>query len=236
MIHPRLARSVLDRLHSQLIVSVQADDGSPLRDSRIIAALACAAELGGAAGLRVRSAEDIRAVQSVSALPLIGLTKTWRDDTDVYITPTPAEAEELAGLGCAMVAFDATRRPRPHSVPELIGAIQAAGALALADVATLAEAAAALHAGADLVSTALSGYTPDSPQQEAPDFELMQGLHAAGIPFLAEGRLKTPADAVRALELGAHAVVVGSAITRPDDVTRWFTAALRDAAGQVATR
>ncbi|WP_346417605.1 hypothetical protein [Deinococcus sp. LM3] len=72
----------------------------------------------------------------MSALPLIGLTKTWRDDTDVYITPTPAEAEQLAGLGCAMVAFDATRRPRPHSVPELIGAIQAAGALALADVAT----------------------------------------------------------------------------------------------------
>lgn len=236
MIHPRPPHSVLNRLRSQLIVSVQADDGSPLRDSRIIAALACAAELGGAAGLRVRSAEDVRAVQSVSALPLIGLTKTWRDDTDVYITPTPREAQELAGLGCALVAFDATRRPRPHSVPEMIAAIHAAGALALADVGTLAEAGAALDAGAELVSTALSGYTPDSPQQEAPDFELMQGLHAAGIPYLAEGRLKTPADAARALELGAHAVVVGSAITRPDDITRWFAAALRDAAGQVVPR
>jgi len=227
---------VLDRLHSQLIVSVQADDGSPLRDSRIIAALACAAEMGGAAGLRVRSAGDVLAVQAVSALPLIGLTKTWRDDTDVYITPTPGEAQELAGLGCALVAFDATRRPRPHSVSEMVAAIHAAGALALADVGTLAEAGAALDAGADLVSTALSGYTPDSPQQEDPDFELMGGLHAAGIPFLAEGRLKTPADAVRSLELGAHAVVVGSAITRPDDVTRWFAAALREVAAQAVPR
>lgn len=236
MIHSRPSRSVLDRWRSQLIVSVQADDGSPLRDSRIIAALACAAEVGGAAGLRVRSAADVRAVQAVTALPLIGLTKTWRDDTAVYITPTPAEARELAELGCAMVAFDATRRPRPHTVSEMVAAIHAAGALALADVGTLAEAGAALDAGADLVSTALSGYTPDSPQQEEPDFALMRDLDAAGLPFFAEGRLKTPADAARALEFGAHAVVVGSAITRPDDITRWFAAALREAAGPVVPR
>lgn len=232
MIHPRPTCSVLDRLHSQLIVSVQADDGSPLRDSRIIAALACAAEVGGAAGLRVRSAEDVRAVQAVSALPLIGLTKTWRAGTDVYITPTPEEARELAELGCVLVAFDATRRPRPHGVPELIAAIQGSGALALADVSTLEEAEAASEDGADLVSTALAGYTPYSPQQEEPDYDLMRGLTAAGIPFFAEGRLKTPDEAARALELGAHAVVVGSAITRPDDITRWFASALRDAAGR----
>lgn len=230
MTHPRPPRSVLSRLRSQLVVSVQADDGSPLRDSRIIAALARAAEVGGAAGLRVRSAGDVRAVRAVSALPLIGLTKTWRTDTEVYITPTPGEARELAELGCELVAFDATRRPRPHPVAEMVAAIQGSGALALADVSTLAEAEAAMADGADVVSTALSGYTPDSPRQEEPDFELMRALTAAGIPFFAEGRLRTPAEAARALDLGAHAVVVGSAITRPDDITRWFAAALRDAA------
>ncbi len=215
------------RLRGQLVVSVQADQGSPLRRPDVIALLALAAERGGAAALRVRSVQDVRAVREVCKLPTLGLTKTRRDDSEVYITPTPQEAQELAQAGCEMVAFDATDRPRPHSVGELIGAIHAAGSLALADVSTFEEATHALEHGADAVSTTLSGYTAYSPQQQEPDWDLMRALGGAHLPYFAEGRLRTPQDAAQALTLGALCAVVGSAITRPDEVTGWFVAALK---------
>ena len=216
----------LARLASPLIVSVQADDGSPLRDTAHIVALARAALLGGAGGLRLRSAQDIRAVRPLTDLPIIGLTKQSHPDTPVYITATPAEVREVAAAGADLVAFDATDLPRPHTVRELVETAHAAGALAMADISTLAEAQAAVAAGADLVGTTMSGYTPHSPQQQAPDFVLMHALAAAGLPFIAEGRLNSPELAAQALAAGARAVVVGSAITRPDHVTRWFAEAL----------
>lgn len=222
---------VLARLRGRLVVSCQADAGSPLRDPGVIARLAQAAEQGGAAGLRIQGFADVEAVRAVTALPLIGLTKTDRPDTDVYITPTAEEGVRLARLGCEIVALDATRRPRPESLSEMFAAVRAAGALVMADISTLAEAQAALAAGADLVGTTLSGYTSDSPRQSGPDWALMEGLRAAGLPFVAEGRVNTPADAVQALMHGAQFVVVGSAITRPDVITRWFVEALRGQAG-----
>ncbi|MBB6097860.1 N-acylglucosamine-6-phosphate 2-epimerase [Deinobacterium chartae] len=225
----RSLQTLWPSLEGQLVVSCQADPGSPLRDVRHIVALARAAEAGGARGLRLQSFEDVRAVRAVTALPIIGLTKTDRDDTDVYITPTPEEAAEIARLGAEIVAFDATDRPRPHTVSELVDAIHAAGALAMADISTLEEASAALEAGADVLSTTLSGYTPYSPQIPGPDWELMRALAARGIPFAAEGRIKSPQEAALALQLGAHCVVVGSAITRPDVITSWYARALAEA-------
>ena len=218
---------VLERLRGRLVVSCQADADSPLRDSGVIARLALAAEQGGAAGLRVQGFADVEAVRAVTTLPLIGLTKIDRPDTDVYITPTAAEGVRLARLGCEIVALDATLRPRPEPLAEMFAAVQAAGALVMADISTLAEAHAALAAGADLVGTTLSGYTPDSPRQSGPDWALMDSLRGAGLPFVAEGRVNTPADAAQALARGAQFVVVGSAITRPDVITRWFVEALK---------
>jgi N-acylglucosamine-6-phosphate 2-epimerase len=218
---------VLERLRGQLVVSCQADVGSPLRDPGVIARLAQAAEQGRAAGLRVQGFADVEAVRAVSTLPLIGLTKTDRPDTDVYITPTAEEGVRLARLGCEIVALDATLRPRPEPLAGMFAAVRGAGALVMADIGTLAEAQAALAAGADLVGTTLSGYTPDSPHQSTPDWALMDALRGAGLPFVAEGRLNTPADAAQALSHGAQFVVVGSAITRPDVITRWFVEALR---------
>ncbi|WP_051935362.1 N-acetylmannosamine-6-phosphate 2-epimerase [Deinococcus sp. YIM 77859] len=222
----RSAAEVLKRLRGRLVVSCQANPESPLRDSYIISRLALAAEQGGAAGLRIQGFEDVQAVRAVTRLPIIGLTKTNREDTAVYITPTAAEGVRLAELGCEIVALDATLRPRPEPLAELIAAVHAAGARVLADISTLAEAEAALAAGADLVSTTLSGYTPYSRQLSTPDWTLMDELHAAGLPFVAEGRINRPEDAARALRQGAAWVVVGSAITRPEVVTRWFAEAL----------
>lgn len=220
-------RTVLDRLAGRLVVSCQANPGSPLRDPQTIARLALAAVQGGAAGLRIQGFEDVRAVRAVTDLPIIGLTKTDRDDTDVYITPTVDEAVRLAQLGAEIVALDATLRPRPCPVRELVSAIHGEGALVMADISTLPEAAAAMAAGADMVSTTLSGYTPDSPDQPGPDWALMKALNAADVPFAAEGRIQRPEEAVQALALGAAFVVVGSAITRPDVITRWYAEALR---------
>ena len=119
---------------------------------------------------------------------------------------------QLARLGAEIVAFDATLRPRPHPVHELVAAVHGAGALVMADISTLAEALAALADGADIVSTTLSGYTPDSPAQPGPDWALMDALKAAGVPYAAEGRIQRPEAAAEALTRGAAFVVVGSAI------------------------
>ncbi|TDE85263.1 N-acetylmannosamine-6-phosphate 2-epimerase [Deinococcus sp. S9] len=221
--------SVLERLRGHLVVSCQANPESPLRDPYIISRLALAAERGGAAGLRIQGFEDVRAVRALTKLPIIGLTKTERDDTEVYITPTSEEAVCLAELGCEIVALDATLRPRPEPLADMFRAVHAAGALVMADISTLEEARAACAAGADIVSTTLSGYTPSSRQLETPDWVLMDELREAGLPFVAEGRLNTPSDAAKALRRGAAFVVVGSAITRPDIITGWFAGALREA-------
>ncbi|MFZ9415961.1 MAG: N-acetylmannosamine-6-phosphate 2-epimerase, partial [Alphaproteobacteria bacterium] len=50
-----------------------------------------------------------------------------------------------------------------------------------------------------------------------------------GAPVFAEGRFNTPALAAAAMRAGAHAVVVGSAITRPEVVAGWFAAAVAPA-------
>lgn len=218
---------VLEAFRGKLIVSCQANPDSPLRDSYIISRMSLAAVKGGAAALRIQGFEDVQAVRAVTDLPIIGLTKTDRDDTDVYITPTSAEAVKLAALGCQVVALDATLRPRPEPLPELFRAVHGVGALVMADISTLAEAQNAYALGADIVGTTLAGYTPQSRPLDTPDWALMDELREAGLPFIAEGRLNSPAEAAQALKHGAFAVVVGSAITRPDVVTGWFADALR---------
>jgi N-acylglucosamine-6-phosphate 2-epimerase len=227
--------SLLEQLRGGLIVSCQADPGSPFRDSRMIAAFAKAAEIGGARAVRIQSLEDVRAVREAVNLPIIGLTKRVMDGFDVYITPTPNEARALVAAGASIVAFDATQRTRPHSVLELTRAVHDAGALVMADCATLEDAREAIAAGVDFVGTTMSGYTQDSPKP-APDpltgvvgvdWALIESAVMLGVPVIAEGRISSPADAKRALEMGAHAVVVGTVITRPDVVVGWYAQAVR---------
>lgn len=223
---------LLEGLRGRLVVSCQADVDSPLRSPEIMAVMARAAEMGGAVAIRVQGFADVAAVRAVISLPLIGLTKTDRQDTDVYITPTVHEAVRLRELGCEIVAVDATLRPRPEPFAQIVGRLHAAGGLVMADVSTLEEARQALLDGADILSTTLSGYTPYSPQLAEPDWPLMRALASENLPFMAEGRIASPAQARHALNLGALAVVVGSAITRPDVITRGFAEALKTLAGR----
>lgn len=224
------AVTLLDQLRHQLVVSCQASPGSPFRETAIICAFAKAATQGGAAGLRIESLADVQAVRRQETVPIIGLIK--RLGREVFITPELDDVRQLAAAGSNIVAFDATQRSRPASVPDLVAACHDHGVLAMADVSTAEEAFAARLAGADLVGTTLNGYTPytrrgDGLERTGPDLELVRELSAAGVTVVAEGGIRTPEQARAALEAGAFAVVVGSAITRPDDVTRWFAQEIR---------
>ncbi len=217
----------LTRLKGGLIVSCQALDDEPLHGAQIMAAMARAAREGGAVGIRANGSADIAAIRSAVDVPIIGLYKENMPGFPVYITPTLRHALEIAQAGADWIALDATLRPRPEgrSAADLIQAVkQAAQKPVLADIATFEEGLAAWQAGADGISTTLSGYTAESPHLEGPDFELLQRLvKAVPVPVIAEGRIATPEQAVRALALGAFAVVVGTAITRPQWITRQFT-------------
>lgn len=223
---------VIGSLQQGLIVSCQAKPGSPLRDPRVMAAMAQAAELGGAVGIRANGEEDIAAIRAMVRLPIIGILKSAHQDFDVFITPTVEDACSVVRAGADIVAMDATRRSRPDglSPAEAIRLYQReTGKPVMADISTLEEGLLAAEAGVDIVATTLSGYTPYSRQQKAPDFLLIAELAArTQIPIIAEGRLVTPEDARHALEMGAHAVVIGTAITAIDWVTRRYVTALQD--------
>ncbi|WP_051479234.1 N-acetylmannosamine-6-phosphate 2-epimerase [Arthrobacter sp. H5] len=219
-----LQASILDRLRGQLIVSCQAYPGEPLRGSIHMVAIALSVLAGGAAGVRLEGLDDIRAVRAATPAPIIGLWKVG--DNGVYITPTLSAAEEVARAGADVVALDGTGRSRPDglTLAETIQRLKATSpVLVMADVSTAEEGIAAAEAGADIVSTTLAGYTPYSRPGPAPDLQLITELAGAvTVPVFAEGRIATPDVAAAALQLGATAVVVGSAITHPQSITARF--------------
>ncbi len=222
--HPTLAK-----LRGGLIVSCQARPESPLRDVRMIAALAQCAERGGAAGVRIDGPDDIAAVRRMVAIPIIGVQKIAGGP--VYITPTFEAARQVVRAGADIVAVQATleRTGTPNPLAPLIARIHEELAVpAMADVSTLDEGLQAADAGADLVATTMSGYTPHSRSPKGPDLTLVREL--AGrltIPVVAEGRISTPEEATAALRAGAWAVVVGRAITMPEAITERFVKALK---------
>lgn len=218
--------NILKQIHKGLIVSCQALTDEPLYGSHIMAKMAIAAKKGGAVGIRANYADDIKAIKEVVDLPIIGLVKRDYPDSDAYITPTIKEVEEVVEAGADIVAVDATNIVKPGGVTteKLIADIRRQfDIIILADISTLEEAIIAEKAGAHMISTTLSGYTPHSPQLEGPDFKLIEEtVEKLNIPVLGEGRIWTPEEAKKALDLGAHAVVVGSAITRPMEITKRF--------------
>lgn len=224
---------IFEPLQGGLIVSCQALEGEPLFGSEIMAKLALAAREGGAVGLRANTPVDIAAIKAlVPELPLFGLWKVVVSGfEEVYITPRLREAVAVAKAGAEIIALDATLRPHPEgSTAELIRAVKAeTGRLVLADIDNEASALAAVEAGADALSTTLSGYTPDSPALVGPDLELVGRLAAyrLPVPLFAEGRIHSPEDARAALDAGAFAVIVGGAITRPAQITERFVKAMR---------
>lgn len=214
---------LIEKLYHGLIVSCQARPGNPLRGADHMAAMAEAAELGGAAGIRADSPIDIIEIKKRTNLPVIGIYKTDPNPEIPYITPDFEHAKAIADAGAEIIALDATLRPRPNGIVigELIQKIKdELGVCVMADIATLEEGIAAAKAGADLVATTLSGYTNYSPLTKGPDLELIRALKAsASTPIIAEGRFTTPEELKSGIDAGAHAVVIGKAITNVTFIT-----------------
>jgi N-acylglucosamine-6-phosphate 2-epimerase len=222
-----------ERLRGGLIVSCQALESEPLFGSEIMAKVALSAAQGGAVGIRANTPSDIKAIkQLVPQLPVFGLWKVVVPGfEDVYITPRVRECIAVAEAGAEVIALDATLRPHPEgTMQDLIRAAKSAtGCYILADIDSEEAALAAIEAGADAISTTLSGYTPTSPQMTGPDLDLVRrlALRKLPVPLFAEGRIHTPEDARAALDAGAFGVIVGGAITRPRQITERFIAGLK---------
>ena len=216
-------------LKGKLIVSCQADPGDPMDHIDTITRMATSVLRGGAGGLRAEGAACVRAFRAITDLPIIGMVKTRDRNGEVYITPTFAAAKAVSDVGSDVIAVDCTRRrlTEPEPWPGLIRRIHSElGRPVLADIASLEDGLAAQDAGADAVATTLHGYTAETAGIRSFSWPLLEVLiERLQIPVIAEGHINRPEDVRMALERGAHAVLVGSAITRPETITARFVAA-----------
>lgn len=226
-------RNNVESVHKKLIVSCQALPHEPLHSSYIMGRMAVAAKEGGAAGIRANTREDIAEIRKQVDLPVIGIVKRDYPDSSVFITPTMKEVEELVETGTEIIAVDATCRVRPEgkTLDEFYREVRAAWPeqLLMADCSTLEEALHADELGFDFIGTTLVGYTEESRELriEDNDFELIREiLSRVSHRVIAEGNINTPEKVRRVMDLGVYSVVVGSAITRPQLITRTFVDAL----------
>ena len=217
------------KIASGLVVSCQALEHEPLHSSFIMGRMALAAKNGGAIGIRCNTVADIREIKKNVSLPLIGIIKRNYGECNVYITPTLREVDALVSEGVDIIAIDATNRLRPDgkTTEQFVKEIKALypDQLIMADIATLQEAINAGAWGCDFVGTTLHGYTEDTKGCNVAenDFEFLRTVIAASqVSVIAEGKIDTPEKARRVLELGAYCVVVGGAITRPQEITQRF--------------
>ena len=220
----------LERLRNGLIVSCQAHGDHPLRDTRIIAALAECAVRGGAAGIRADGPEDVAEIKRRISIPVIGIYKQALTEERFSITPTLDHAREVAEAGADLIALEATfeNRPDDRELGHLVENIHTElGVPVMADISVFEEGVRAWESGADLVATTLSGYTRKSQGRGEPDLGLVSNLAGAGVCVVSEGHIRTPEHVSAAFERGAFCVVVGTAITDPLEITAWFTASGR---------
>jgi N-acylglucosamine-6-phosphate 2-epimerase len=226
----RLSRAALS---GGLIVSVQAPQGSPLREPQVIAAMAEASLANGAIGVRLESPEHIGAVRRRCPDALIvGLWKRTTAGSSVYITPGWEEILAVWGAGADVVALDATERSRPDGqrLEDLIErARRELGAPLMADVDSVENGLRAARLGCALIGTTLYGYTEATAGLRPPAWDLLRPLRDqlhAEVPLICEGGIGTAAEAHRALGEGADAVVVGTAITGVDLQVAAYVAAM----------
>lgn len=221
---------MLDVIKNNLIVSCQALEDEPLHSAFIMGRMAKAAKEGGAVAIRAQGVDDIIEIKRVTDLPVIGIIKCNYKDSEVFITPTEKEIKELIETGCEMIALDATNRTRPNNekIKDLLELIHKDKRLAMADVSTYEEGIKAQEMGFDCISTTLSGYTSYSTQSDKVDFKLLEELvKDCNIPIICEGRIYTPEELKEAFDIGAYSVVIGGAITRPQQITERFVKVIK---------
>ena len=219
-----------ESLRGSLIVSCQAPPGDPLDDVDTLRRIAASVVRGGAGGLRANGVQCVQAFRRETAAPIIGIQKRHIDG-EISITPSFADAKAIADAGADIIALDCTVSRSAAAEPwrDVVRRTHAAtGKAVLADIATFEEALAAQEAGADAVATTMYGFTPQTAEFRSVNWDLVGRLIAElRVPVIAEGHFSQPEQVKQALCMGAYAVVVGSAITRPESITARFAAALR---------
>jgi len=221
-----MSSAIFDLLKGEIIVSCQAEGDDPFNTPQYISLFAKAAQMGGAKGIRCEGINNITVIKEIVNLPIIGLLKDTFENGFVKITGSFKDVDKLIKIKCDIIAIDGTFRKREGLTgPDFIKEVKKRyDCIIMADISTIEEAIASVEAGADCISTTLSGYTPEKQfNSNHPDFILMKLLsERISVPFFAEGRIKTPNEAREAIKLGAHAVIIGTAITRPRVITSWF--------------
>lgn len=225
----------LENIKGRIIVSCQALPGEPLyvEEKSIMYLMARAGKMAGTPAIRTSSIRDVAAIKEETGLPVIGLVKVHYPGFDGFITPTMKEVDELVAAESDVIALDCTLRRRGDgkTVNEFIGEVRQKypDAMFMADISTYEEGVNAWKQGMDMVGTTMSGYTDYSPKQDEPDYELVRRLaETISVPVIGEGKIHYPDQAVKVLEAGAHAVVVGGAITRPLEIAGRFMAAVNN--------
>lgn len=224
---------LLESIKGGLIVSCQAQKGSPMYGTDIMVAFAAAAKQGGAVGIRATEPQNIRAIKQAVHLPIIGIYKQWHQGYEVYITPTFESAKAIIESGADIIALDGTKRPRPdhQDLQEIILNIHTKfpDVPVMADCDNLESGRYAENCGADIVSTTLSGYTENTKGADKINFQLIRDMHdTLNVPIIAEGHIVDIRDAVNAYKSGAFSIVIGSAITRPEFITGNFVQAIHE--------
>lgn len=222
-----------EAIKGKIIVSCQALPGEPLyvEEKSVMYLMARAGKMAGTPAIRTSSIRDVVAIKEETGLPVIGLVKVHYPGFDSFITPTMKEVDDLVAVESDVIALDCTLRQRGDgkTVNEFIAEVRQKypDAILMADISTYEEGVNAWKQGMDIVGTTMSGYTDYSPKLDEPDYELVRRLaETVSVPVIGEGKVHYPDQAVKVLEVGAHAVVVGGAITRPLEIASRFMAAV----------
>ncbi len=223
---------IKDQIRGNIIVSCQALKEEPLYSPYIMGRMAYAAMLGGASGIRANTVVDIMEIKKTVNLPVIGIIKQEYEGCNIYITPTMKEVDALVACGCEIIAMDATNRIRPESMllDELFKEVREKypDQLFMADCSTIEEGMHAAELGFNFIGTTMSGYTEYTKGTKIPNVAMIKELTLnSGKPVIAEGGIWCPEDLEQVLEAGAFAAVIGTAITRPMDITKRFAQVIK---------
>jgi N-acylglucosamine-6-phosphate 2-epimerase len=222
---------LLKAIHRRIIVSCQALPEEPLHSSYIMGRMAYAAMLGGAGGIRANTVEDISEIKKTVSLPVIGIIKAVYEGSNVYITPTMKEVDELMTVKPDIIALDGTDRKRPdgRTIDELFPEVRKKypNQIFMADCSCFEDCKNAEELGFDIVGTTLCSYTEKTKGTEIPSYELLKRITTElSIPVIAEGGIWERDQLKKVMSYSVHAVVIGTAITRPREITRRFVDAV----------
>jgi N-acylglucosamine-6-phosphate 2-epimerase len=222
-------KKILKKLKNKIIVSCQPNEGGPQDKTSIVVSMAKAAIIGGCGGVRIEGEKNIRAVKKNISLPIIGIIKNDLDNYKVRITPLLKDVDKIINSGADIIAYDATNRKRPFPTKEIILKIKKANRLAMADCSNLDDAKNAISEGADIIGTTLTGYVgKQAKDTDKPNIKLVKEFKKLNCFVMAEGRYNSPELAKKAIQAGADAVTIGSAITRIDNITSWFVKKIKN--------